>query len=210
MQQNCRNENLTDNQEFPVPAGHRDDHLPAVRVRGRRGGHGRQDRGDSPDVHAQLPHLDANAAAGLITHVHLPARRAARRERCARTRAVRAPSSCNLDTGDTASATRPHTPSATDCMNGCLPDAGELPEAFPYNANPTDNEVADLASSAGTPSACRMYHLENHLFAGRWPCTARTPRRAAAASASTRTEARRPEYRPRRAYGHRAPRPGSC
>jgi hypothetical protein len=75
---------------------------------------------------------------------------------------------CNLDlafcTGDAAAYG-----SLAECVNACEPDGGS-PDAggyagFPYNVNPADPEVSDLAVSGNTLN-CRMYHLENFLFTG--------------------------------------------
>jgi len=73
---------------------------------------------------------------------------------------------CNLDlafcTGDAAAYG-----SIGDCMNACEPDGGADGGymGYPYNINPADPEVTDLAS-AGNTLNCRMYHLENFLFTG--------------------------------------------
>jgi hypothetical protein len=70
---------------------------------------------------------------------------------------------CNLDlalcTGDAAAYT-----SIQDCVNSCEPDAGGY-MGYPYNINPNDPEVTDLATMGNTLN-CRMYHLENFLFTG--------------------------------------------
>ena len=70
---------------------------------------------------------------------------------------------CILDlafcTGDAAAYT-----SVEDCVNACAPDAGGY-MGYPYNINPNDPEVTDLATSGDTLN-CRMYHLENFLLTG--------------------------------------------
>ncbi len=162
MQQNCRNENLTDNQEYLSPPDTACTTIcplfESVAVEG-----GTVDKTEATPMtntlNCRIWH--ANAAAG-DPHVHCPHAGPLGGNMCQDPGGA-CEEFCNLDlaicVGDAAAY-----PSVTDCMNGCLPDAGGYP-GFPYNVNPTDNEVSDLASS-GNSLNCRMYHLENYLFTG--------------------------------------------
>ena len=51
----------------------------------------------------------------------------------------------------------------TDCLNTCRADAGY--PGFPYQVDPANNAVTDLAATGNTLN-CRMYHLENVLLEG--------------------------------------------
>jgi hypothetical protein len=103
----------------------------------------------------------ANAAAGPgEAHVHCPHAGPLGAHMCENNRTSACGHFCNLDLAFCTGANAAYK-SVEECMSACLPDGGY--PGYPYNVNPADTEVTDLAASGNTLN-CRMYHLENFLF----------------------------------------------